>query len=71
MDKKERFMNPENNQSCMETLEALMSNTQTELLKIIKENKEMKIRLAFLEEENKYYVNRRKKLNLVNMGGKE
>lgn len=61
-------MTPENNQSCMEVLDSLMTNTQSELLKVIRENKELKIRLAFLEEENKYYINRRKQLKLVNVG---
>lgn len=61
-------MKPENNQSCMEILDSLMTNTQTELLKVTRENKELKIRLSFLEEENKYYVNRRKQLKLLNVG---
>jgi len=56
-------------QSAYEATAAMNENMKIENERLIHKNKELKIRLAFLEEENKYYITRRKSLSLVNMGG--
>ncbi len=52
----------------MEVLNALMENTQSVLLKLIQENKELKLENKILKKNNEYYTNRCKKLNLVSIG---